>query len=713
MINCLVEIIFFCVSLIIPTSENCEPKIGTNFNNTRKQLTNSSVVSDIYEDNDDISKAYRIDEENYFYNYDRDISIDANLHYEPLNSDVDFYSFTILEMSIVDIQLNTNAYLPYVFSIYETTFSNPTEDLRHYTSIIYTDESSSQNKTFENLLDIGVYFIEIRFLNEVPQNTTLIYSLDIDINNISAALNFNVDLGDLIYNKDIPGAVWVNNLFSIENLSLFDFNKEYIYQGWQEVNAVTPLHYLDDLADYYDGGVFKVAQIYLWDPYYKAFFYDTLDYLIDFALNEISEDELVGNCIEIAFQYIDEALNIVFKIASYFVPTPVISVISNIVFEALDITEEYLLELNVPYTALEISSYIGFLSALKNSLFVSGLNDDLNNFEYIQALNNVFTIPIYGTINYQFDIFGNKTSYLSLKPTFMLFNENVYSFSVNDIHNIPLQQDNSLLSKGSVYLLDLYDGYNTTLTTLIGSNNIPLREPAYTNIALDISYPMLINHGNYFWFKFVVPETKRYYFKAYGNNTDNIFISLYSNINYGYSTEDLIVSKTGGYQSINDPSLSGCVFNYNLQKDDVIFIKVYGNAYSQIENIVNLEINDEYPNELVHIHDYSDSYERINGSQHKAYCECGAHRTEGHYVLQGEIMFNNKQYCYFCGGEVELGFVIVSGNSIYLNNVVGITQNCSYKTSDGTVLLNINDVYNLMHNNLEFIYFKEQSVKIA
>lgn len=76
-------------------------------------------------------------------------------------------------------------------------------------------------------------------------------------------------------------------------------------------------------------------------------------------------------------------------------------------------------------------------------------------------------------------------------------------------------------------------------------------------------------------------------------------------------------------------------------------------------------------------------------------------------------MFNNKQYCYFCGGEVELGFVIISGNSIYLNNVVGITQNCSYKTSDGTVLLNINDVYNLMHNNLEFIYFKEQSVKIA
>ena len=713
MINCLVEIIFFCVSLIMPTSENCEPKIGTNFNNTRKQLTNSSVVSDIYEDNDDISKAYRIDEENYFYNYDRDISIDANLHYEPLNSDVDFYSFTILDMSIVDIQLNTNAYLPYVFNIYETIFSNPTEDLRHYPSIIYTDDSSSQNKTFENLLDIGVYFIEIKFLNEVPQNTTLIYSLDIDINNISAALNFNVDLGDLIYNKDIPGAVWVNNLFSIENLSLFDFNKEYIYQGWQEVNAVTPLHYLDDLADYYDGGVFKVAQIYLRDPYYKAFFYDTLDYLIDFALNEISEDELVGNSIEIAFQYIDEALNIVFKIASYFVPTPVISVISNIVFEALDITEEYLLELNVPYTALEISSYIGFLSALKNSLFVSGLNDDLNNFEYIQALNNVFTIPIYGTINYQFDIFGNKTSYLSLKPTFMLFNENVYSFSVNDIHNIPLQQDNSLLSKGSVYLLDLYDGYNTTLTTLIGSNNIPLREPAYTNIALDISYPMLINHGNYFWFKFIVPETKRYYFKAYGNNTDNIFISLYSNINYGYSSEDLIVSKTGGYQSINDPSLSGCAFNYNLQKDDVIFIKVYGNAYSQIENIVNLEINDEYPNELVHIHDYSDSYERINGSQHKAYCECSTHRTEGHYVLQGGIMFNNKQYCYFCGGEVELGFVIVSGNSIYLNNVVGITQNCSYKTSDGTVLLNINDVYNLMHNNLEFIYFKEQSVKIA
>lgn len=713
MINCLVEIIFFCVSLIIPTSENCEPKIGTNFNNTRKQLTNSSVVSDIYEDNDDISKAYRIDEENYFYNYDRDISIDANLHYEPLNSDVDFYSFTILEMSIVDIQLNTNAYLPYVFNIYETTFSNPTEDLRHYPSIIYTDDSSSQNKTFENLLDIGVYFIEIRFLNEVPQNITLIYSLDIDINNISAALNFNVDLGDLIYNKDIPGAVWVNNLFSIENLSLFDFNKEYIYQGWQEVNAVTPLHYLDDLADYYDGGVFKVAQIYLWDPNCKATFYELLDNLINEIFNDYEQSVLANQSITMRFAKAADILDYVSLTLSFLGTSAVCSIVIDILGGFLDIIEDVLSTITMPEDPIEITSCIAFLTALKNSLFVSGLNDDLNNFEYIQALNNVFTIPIYGTINYQFDIFGNKTSYLSLKPTFMLFNENVYSFSVNDIHNIPLQQDNSLLSKGSVYLLDLYDGYNTTLTTLIGSNNVPLREPAYTNIALDISYPMLINHGNYFWFKFVVPETKRYYFKAYGNNTDNIFVSLYSNINYGYSTEDLIISKTGGYQSINDSSLSGCVFNYNLQKDDVIFIKVYGNAYSQIENIINLEINDEYPNELVHIHDYSDSYERINGSQHKAYCECGAHRTEGHYVLQGGIMFNNKQYCYFCGGEVELGFVIVSGNSIYLNNVVGITQNCSYKTSDGTVLLNINDVYNLMHNNLEFIYFKEQSVKIA
>ena len=228
MINCLVEIIFFCVSLIIPTSENCEPKIVTNFNNTRKQLTNSSVVSDIYEDNDEISKAYRIDEENYYNLSNRDISLNATLHYEPLVSDVDFYSFTLVKDSTVNINLTTNSFLPFVFNVYETVFNMPSSDLSHYPSIIYSDSSSSTNKSYSSSLDIGVYYLEIKYLNEVPQNTTMEYELTIHISNTFFIKDFDVDLCDLVYNKNIIGAVWVNDLFPINNINIFDYNKNYI-----------------------------------------------------------------------------------------------------------------------------------------------------------------------------------------------------------------------------------------------------------------------------------------------------------------------------------------------------------------------------------------------------------------------------------------------------------------------------------------------------
>ena len=714
MINCLVEIIFFCVSLIMPTSENCEPKIGTNFNNTRKQLTNSSVVSDIYEDNDEISEAYRIDEENYYNLSNRDISLNATLHYEPLVSDVDFYSFTLVKDSTVNINLTTNSFLPFVFNVYETVFNMPSSDLTHYPSIIYSDSSSSTSKSYSSSLDIGVYYLEIKYLNEVPQNTTMEYELTIHISNTFFIKDFDVDLCDLVYNKNIIGAVWVNDLFPINNINIFDYNKNYIFETYNVTNLITPLHYLDDIAEYYEDSTFKVAQIYVWNPQCKAFLYELLTYLIDNVIDEITEDELKKTKIEIYFEVIDSFIKIAGKVASLIVPSILVELGEAIINIIVEQFENYVLTLNMPYTTLEIASYLSFLSALKNSLFVQGINDANNTaFNERQALNNIFTIPIYGSINYSYDSFGKKTSYLSLKPTFMNFNNSQYSFTLNDISTIQTTNLFEPFSNGRAMAYESTYNYDINLLTPVDSNLISYKEPVYQMIYLDTGYPMLINKGNYFRFKFVVPETKRYFFKAYGIDSDNIMISLFTNINYGYEADNLIVTKTGGYQHLINFHLKGCMFSYDLTKDQEIFIKVYGNNYSQIENLIDLEINDEFPSELAHVHDYNLNYQYINGTQHRAYCECGSSKIEGHYISQNSLLAGGEMFCLKCGGEADLGFVIPQTNSIIISNAIGETNNKSYILANRIILLNQRDFNAMINNDLKFVYYTNKLITIS
>ena len=155
------------------------------------------------------------------------------------------------------------------------------------------------------------------------------------------------------------------------------------------------------------------------------------------------------------------------------------------------------------------------------------------------------------------------------------------------------------------------------------------------------------------------------------------------------------------------------MFSYDLTKDQEIFIKVYGNNYSQIENLIDLEINDEFPSELAHVHDYNLNYQYINGTQHRAYCECGSSKIEGHYISQNSLLAGGEMFCLKCGGEADLGFVIPQTNSIIISNAIGETNNKSYILANRIILLNQRDFNAMINNDLKFVYYTNKLITIS
>ena len=711
MINCLVEIIFFCVSLIMPTSENCEPKIGTNFNNTRKQLTNSSVVSDIYEDNDEISKAYRIDEENYFLYDNREIEISANLHYEIGILDVDYYSFTLTRDSQVKITLETSTTFTYVFSVLETSYVNSNNNsLLHHNFPVFNDETNDNIKIFNEFLKGGTYFIQIEFTDDVPDLTTMTYNFNVEIT--SKNVSNNIDLGDLIYNKRLKGAVWVNDLLPFTTLDFLNFNKSIAYYNSNGTALTTVINEFDDIAEFVTDGTIKVAEVYIRDPELKAALYEFINFLLQETLEKIEYDELVGEQITYILDKTEKTLSLFLTAASFFIDIPpFVDVLLDIIFS---LTENICLELTMPYSTYEVATFVGFLSALKASLFVPDINGTQTiQYNYYEEVNQVFVLPIYASIHHEYDLLGHKTSYFSLRPTFLNFNNLDYQSLVKDIDEILIKQENSGFEYGDLFLFSLNNNSKLAFESQIIIEELQDVPATSSSVYLNTNYSFKINHGNYFWYDFTSSSTKKYYFKAYGQYGENVVISLHTTLENGYETNFMIESKNGGYANKDDASLTGCYFSYTLYENQTIYIRISGLFFEEITGIINFEIEDEFPEELIHTHDYTHLYTWFNGSQHCSYCECGSHIKEGHVVSQGIIPFAKlNKICIKCGGQIELGFVILSNSKAIIFDVIGKTNNNSYITSNNIILLASSDYINFANNNLQFIYFERQNVTI-
>ena len=100
----------------------------------------------------------------------------------------------------------------------------------------------------------------------------------------------------------------------------------------------------------------------------------------------------------------------------------------------------------------------------------------------------------------------------------------------------------------------------------------------------------------------------------------------------------------------------------------------------------------------VHRHDYTNRYAWRDGSQHLAYCECGAYRLEGHAIRTG------TKKCIKCNGNVTGGFIEMRSNLL-----LPTTLNGSYILPNGIIVLVEEDIEAYLNNTLVF-YKKDEEL---
>ena len=109
------------------------------------------------------------------------------------------------------------------------------------------------------------------------------------------------------------------------------------------------------------------------------------------------------------------------------------------------------------------------------------------------------------------------------------------------------------------------------------------------------------------------------------------------------------------------------------------------NAYKALESIY-------------HIHDFTDIYSWYDNTRHKAICECGEYKFEGHAVAIGSSV------CIRCNGIASGGFVEIQNNDTQL-----ITLNGSYILSNGIIILVEKDIEAYLADTLVF-YRKDEEI---
>ena len=101
-----------------------------------------------------------------------------------------------------------------------------------------------------------------------------------------------------------------------------------------------------------------------------------------------------------------------------------------------------------------------------------------------------------------------------------------------------------------------------------------------------------------------------------------------------------------------------------------------------------------------HGHTYSDHYTWLDGTSHTAYCVCGTSHIEPHVIARDSSIFALKPFktCMLCGGLATEGDIIAG------INLLPHTENGSYISSNGVIVLADEDIEAFMNGELEFIY---------
>lgn len=99
-----------------------------------------------------------------------------------------------------------------------------------------------------------------------------------------------------------------------------------------------------------------------------------------------------------------------------------------------------------------------------------------------------------------------------------------------------------------------------------------------------------------------------------------------------------------------------------------------------------------------HTHTYGMSYEWVSDKIHTTTCVCGETKSEGHVVSATALPIHGRKVCLLCGGLASEGLSQMAVGSL------PHTENGSYITSDGIIVLADEDIEAFLNGTLEFIY---------
>lgn len=652
------------LGLTITNSSNISSNIQ------QKSLSSSLTAFSIYEDessitNDNVSQPTSMLPDNY-YSYN---NIEINFHgkCETITGiyDIDYLYFTILHPSKVDISLTSQNDLE--FCLNELTYANNNPVKDNYLNMVYSSVNNEEVK-FSNDLETGTYIIYLRGL--IP-NEDFNYLINLKIQ--ETYRDNNVSLNSLCYNKNLPGAIWINDFIPTSELDFFNMGNNL------QINFNYRDFLLEDMYKLTNGNKIHLASYYLWDPSLKVAFAQIIKQITDTLESKLSSQNEIESAILNGIEIIEQSLSssaliidIVCTISGIHIPI-VISLITTIAIPLLSSILTSFVQFIFGGLTNNKDKFLEYLNELINELDAKLYNSDNGN-NYgdfrvdVELPISVLEIPIFYKITrkgstYIYDLeFDTTFNTNENPPRKILFDQMLYIE----------QYGADPLSYGYFYGLE-------NVETKIKKNkekeinSIPnvIRTPKNLNIGAN--FTCKFRTGDYRWYKYTALESGTYHFTATSELKNNVLIEIFSKVALGYSDDGLLQRAKGNYSDLIN-EIYGTYAYQHLDVNETIYLRIRTENFEKLSGELSINVYDEQPYYSSHYHVYSGEYIYIDGKYHKKMCVEGDWDVMGHVV--SSVGNQKGKRCLLCGGIADIGFEIIgpTADSYILNDVYILSE---------------------------------------
>lgn len=690
---------FLCLSLLSTISGFKENSKKFNVVNHTDYLMEEVYVPEInydghmkdeneddYELNDTYSEAINLCPDEYYLMDDYHTQLNAGLDYTRGVVDHDFYYFKLLEESRVSLYLySSNVNSTYTFSLDEMEYIGVTDNGAYHTINTYScvTNSLSYNSFEDLLLQAGTYYIYIGNYIANEDNVVMNYQLDLYISKTD--LEPDARIGDLKFNKNCGGAVWISDLFPTKNQDVLGITDSTPYFKLSEQNLNYPDYALDDMMQISNGNVIRAANYYIWDEEILGFIKDYADKMVEETFEKFERQQKISVTYSMIENKIEKTISIVTTIIDAFNKSTIIEIIIGAVeAEILEKMHNFFAIINPKYD-IEFIKYYTIMLEISNAC---------------EKSDSCLSIPIFYQLSINENIFPNYTEHIITRVDLCeyMFENDEYTFNEK---YIPSSYSDAY-TKGKIYGIyehnDIYDIFN-----LQNVNDIENVDHVAEDISNQLDGPISIenlNDGEYKWIKFQTPsaqvDSKIYYFECVnpsGKESELFYIDIFDAKVDGYSFYNVIASKSGGYIiNGNDGNIveKGCYFSLMMEPNEIIYLRIRGDNFNEISS-KSFQIRSSANPNVIHIHEYL-KYTYINLTSHKAECNCGVYVTEPHVVKSG------SKICLLCKGNAGTGFVGIMN----VNHNEYILPEESYIMDNGVIVLTENDAEKYFRKELEF-----------